>query len=53
MRSTILDGKGVTELGGTLLPLVIIGTASIPIGMWVFGVVERYAKRTGKLKRSG
>ena len=22
-------------------------------GMWVFGIVERYAKRTGKLKRSG
>jgi ABC-2 type transport system permease protein len=53
MRDAILDGKGVTELGGTLLPLLIIGAVSIPIGMWVFGVVERYAKRTGKLKRSG
>ena len=53
MRAAILDGKGVTSLGGTLLPLLIIGAASIPIGMWVFGIVERYAKRTGKLKRSG
>jgi ABC-2 type transport system permease protein len=53
MRSAILDGKGVTALGGTLLPLLLIGALSIPIGMWIFGVVERYAKRTGKLKRSG
>jgi len=53
MRGAILDGRGVTELGGALLPLLVIGAASIPIGMWVFGIVERYAKRTGKLKRSG
>jgi ABC-2 type transport system permease protein len=25
----------------------------IPLGLWVFGVAERYAKRTGKLKRVG
>ncbi len=53
MRGAILDGRGVTELGGAILPLLVIGAASIPIGMWVFGIVERYAKRTGKLKRSG
>src|SRR5947209_4635664 len=53
MRAAILDGNGLTALGGTLLPLLLIGVASIPLGMWVFGVVERYAKRTGKLKRSG
>lgn len=53
MREAILDGAGVAALGGTLWPLLAIGAASIPIGMWVFGCVERYAKRTGKLKRSG
>jgi len=25
----------------------------IPLGLWVFGRAERYAKRTGKLKRVG
>jgi ABC-2 type transport system permease protein len=25
----------------------------IPLGVWTFGVAERYAKRTGKLKRVG
>ncbi len=53
MRAAILDGQGITHLGGTLVPLLLIGLISIPIGMWVFGIVERYAKRTGKLKRSG
>jgi hypothetical protein len=25
----------------------------IPAGIWVFGKAERYAKRTGRLKRVG
>jgi hypothetical protein len=25
----------------------------IPVGLWGFGQAERYAKRTGKLKRVG
>jgi hypothetical protein len=25
----------------------------IPAGLWLFGRAERYAKRTGKLKRVG
>jgi hypothetical protein len=25
----------------------------IPLGVWVFSMGERYAKRTGRLKRSG
>jgi len=33
--------------------LLIIGAASIPLGLWVFGLGEKYAKRNGKLKRSG
>jgi hypothetical protein len=34
-------------------PLIVIGVFSIPIGLLVFRSGERYAKRTGKLKRSG
>jgi ABC-2 type transport system permease protein len=29
------------------------GTAVIGVGLFIFGRVERYAKRTGRLKRSG
>ena len=30
-----------------------MGTLFIPFGLWAFGTAERYAKRTGKLKRVG
>jgi ABC-2 type transport system permease protein len=36
-----------------MIPVAIIGLITIPIGMLIFGYFERYAKRTGRLKRSG
>jgi ABC-2 type transport system permease protein len=53
IRASILDGAGLTSLWHDIWPLLIIGAASIPIGLWVFGLGETYAKRNGKLKRSG
>jgi ABC-2 type transport system permease protein len=43
----------VTELLHNVWPLVVMGIVLIPLGTYVFGVAERYAKRTGKLKRVG
>lgn len=34
-------------------PLLISGIVSIPLGLWIFSIAERYAKRAGKLKRNG
>jgi hypothetical protein len=31
----------------------VIGAVSIPLGLWVFGRGEQYAKKHGKLKRAG
>jgi ABC-2 type transport system permease protein len=31
----------------------VMGAFFIPFGLWAFGRAERYAKRTGKLKRVG
>lgn len=53
MRATVLEGRATTELGQYLLPMALIGALTIPLGMAVFTTVERYAKRTGRLKRSG
>lgn len=36
-----------------LILLAIMGAALVPAGLWVFGRVEHWAKRTGKLKRTG
>ena len=43
----------VSELLPDLWPLVVMAVVFIPLGLWGFGRAERYAKRTGKLKRVG
>lgn len=53
IRGGLIDGKPVTELLENVWPLVIMGVVLIPLGVYVFGIAERYAKRTGKLKRVG
>ena len=35
------------------LRIIRWGVVLIPLGVYVFGIAERYAKRTGKLKRVG
>ena len=53
MRATILDGAPTLAIGPYLLPILVLGVVTLPLGLAVFGWAERYAKRTGKLKRSG
>lgn len=53
MRAAILDGAATASLLGDLLALSAIAIVSIPVGLAIFGYFERYAKRTGRLKRSG
>ena len=53
IREAILEGQGLTAMWDELWPLMIIGVVSIPLGLWVFSRGERYAKKHGKLKRSG
>lgn len=53
MRATILEGKPTSALGGYLLPILLLGVLTVPLGVAVFAWAERYAKRTGRLKRSG
>jgi len=50
-RASILEGAGLAW--ADVWPLLVIGAASIPLGLWVFRRGELYAKRHGKLKRSG
>jgi ABC-2 type transport system permease protein len=53
VRAGLLKGTSVFELFGDVWPLVVLGAVFIPYGLWAFGRAERYAKRTGKLKRAG
>lgn len=53
MRAAILEGTPTPDLGAYLWPLLAAGAVAIPAGLWIFRQGERYAKRTGKLKRNG
>jgi ABC-2 type transport system permease protein len=53
MRAALLDGATTRMLFGHVGRLILIGLVAIPAGLAVFRQAEKYAKRTGKLKRSG
>ena len=53
VRAGLIDGVGVGALLGDVWPLLLMGVIFIPFGLWAFERAERYAKRTGKLKRVG
>ncbi len=53
VRAGLIDGVPLSALWHDVWPLLVMGTLFIPLGLWAFGVAERYAKRTGKLKRVG
>ena len=53
VRNGLIDGVPITGLLHDVWPLIVMAVVFIPLGLWTFGVAERYAKRTGKLKRVG
>jgi ABC-2 type transport system permease protein len=53
IRRALLDGAGVASVWQDIWPLIIIGAVAMPLGLWVFKRGEVYAKKHGKLKRSG
>jgi ABC-2 type transport system permease protein len=52
-RAALLEGAGVRALAPDLIILLALGVVLIPLGFAVFSAGERYAMRTGKLKRNG
>ncbi|MGB7295312.1 MAG: ABC transporter permease, partial [Candidatus Aminicenantales bacterium] len=52
-RLALLEGTSTLKLWPNIWPTLIMGLIAVPFGLWVFGLAERYAKRTGKLHRNG
>jgi ABC-2 type transport system permease protein len=50
-RAAVVGGAGIAW--ADVWPLLLIAAAAIPLGLAIFKRGERYAKRHGKLKRSG
>ncbi len=53
VRAGLIEGVPITDLWSDVWPLLIMAVVFIPLGIWIFGRAERYAKKTGKLKRVG
>ncbi len=53
IRGAIIDGDGVQDLLGTLATLVVFGVILVPGSIAVFAVAEKWARKTGQLKRQG
>jgi ABC-2 type transport system permease protein len=53
IRRAVLEGASVSAVWDDLWPLMLIGAVAIPAGLAVFHRGEVYAKRHGRLKRSG
>jgi ABC-2 type transport system permease protein len=50
-RASIIDGHGIEWRN--VWPLLLMAVVAIPLGLAIFNRGEQYAKRHGKLKRSG
>jgi len=48
-----LAGAPLSSVSHELLVLILMGAVLMPFGLWVFLKVEAWAKRAGKLKRTG
>jgi len=52
-REALLEGTPTMQLWQYIWPALLLGIILVPLGLWVFGQAERYAKRTGRLHRNG
>jgi ABC-2 type transport system permease protein len=52
-RGAIIDGDSIGDLRGDILAMVVFAIVLIPLSISVFKAAERWAKRTGRLKRQG
>jgi ABC-2 type transport system permease protein len=48
-----LAGAPLSAVTFELAVLLVMGAVLVPLGLWVFGRVERWAKYTGRLKHTG
>lgn len=55
LRAALLKNQVIwsLEIWNYTWPLIITGVVSVPLGVYIFRIAERYAKRTGRLKRNG
>src|SRR6266516_5867187 len=55
LRAALLNDQPIWSLTiwKNTWPLIVTGVISVPVGIYIFRLAERYAQRTGKLNRNG
>jgi ABC-2 type transport system permease protein len=53
VRAALLEDAGMDQLITSIVPALLIGLVSMPLGLQAFALAERYANRAGKLHRNG
>lgn len=53
VRAALIEGQGTVDAWGDLAALAMFAVVLIPLSVAVFSAGERWAKRTGRLKRHG
>ena len=53
VRAALIDGKTTVDLAGDIVTLLVFAVVLIPLSIATFTAAERWAKRTGRLKRQG
>jgi ABC-2 type transport system permease protein len=53
VRAGLLEGATPLAIWADLAILAVLGAVLIPVGLLIFRTAERYARMTGRLKRSG
>lgn len=53
IRAALIEGKTTADLRGDIGILLVFAVVLIPLSIIVFKAAERWAKRTGRLKRQG
>jgi len=53
IRSAVIDGVGVGGQATNLAILGVFGAIMVPLSLTAFSAAERWAKKTGRLKRQG
>jgi len=53
VRHALIDGAGLPGVGGDIAVMAVFAAVLVPVSIAVFSAAERWAKRTGRLKRQG
>jgi ABC-2 type transport system permease protein len=53
VRAALIEGKTTADLRGDIATLLVFAAVLIPVSIATFKAAERWAKRTGRLKRQG